>query len=72
MANINRHPTLTPAQIIATRKAAGLTQTAAAALIGKSLGAWQKWESPVGMVNHRKMDPALFKLFMIEIEKVKA
>lgn len=48
------HPT--SSQVLAARQAAGLTQTAAAALIGKTLRAWQYWEA-----GQRKMDPALWK-----------
>lgn len=51
-----------PADILAARQAANLSQTAAAALIGKTLRAWQYWEA-----GERKMDPALFELFRIKI-----
>lgn len=56
-----------PHEIRAARKRASLTQTAAAVLIGKSLGAWQKWESPVGSKNHRQMDPALWELWQLKL-----
>lgn len=58
---------LTPDDVLAARKAAGLTQTAAAAILGKPLRTWQNWEAPVGAKNHRAMDPALFKLFKQEV-----
>lgn len=38
-------PNPTPADVQAARKAAGLTQTQAAALVGKSLAAWKRYES---------------------------
>ena len=53
--------TPTPAAIRAAREAAGLSQTAAAALIHSSLGAWQKWEA-----GERRMHPAFFELFLIK------
>ncbi len=53
----------TPAEIKQSRKDAGLTQTQAAALIGKTLSAWQRWE-----YGSRKMDSALFELFTIKLE----
>lgn len=59
----------TPTQVIAARQAAGLTQTDAAAVIGKPMRTWQNWEAPVGARNHRTMDPALFKLFLMEIKE---
>lgn len=56
----------TPEQIRAARAAAGLTQTAAAALIGKPLRTWQGWETAEGVKAHRKMDPAIWELFLIK------
>ena len=35
----------TPQEILAARKAAGLTQTQAAGLVGVKLRAWQYWEA---------------------------
>lgn len=55
----------TPEQIRAAR-GDDLTQTAAAALIGKSRRTWQNWEAPVGSFEHRAMDPALFELFLLK------
>ena len=51
--------TPTPAQILAARQAAGLTQTEAARLIHCSLRAWQQWEG-----DERRMHPAFFDLFL--------
>ena len=51
-----------PAEIIATRKAAGLTQTEAASLVCGSLRAWQQWEA-----GDRRMHPAFWDLFCIKI-----
>ena len=56
----------TPAQIRAARTKAGLTQTQAASLIGKSLRAWQMWECDVGLVSHRGMDAALYEFWKIK------
>lgn len=36
---------MTPADIKQARSNAGLTQSAAAAVVGVTLNAWQKWES---------------------------
>jgi DNA (cytosine-5)-methyltransferase 1 len=47
-----------PAAITAARKAAGLTQTEAGALIYKTLRAWQAWEG-----GERDMDPAFWELW---------
>lgn len=50
----------TPDEIRAAREAAGLTQTAAAALIWSSQRGWQKWES-----GEREMHPAMLRLFRL-------
>ena len=55
-----------PHEIRAARAAAELTQTAAAALIYKSLNAWQYWEASPESKMHRTMDPAYFELFLIK------
>jgi len=47
-----------PEEIIAARKAAGLTQTEAASLVCGSLRAWQQWEA-----GDRRMHPGLWMLF---------
>jgi DNA-binding transcriptional regulator YiaG len=52
----NANPT--PESIREARAASGLTQSAAAALIGASLRAWSAWE-----VGGRNMPAAKFKLF---------
>lgn len=59
----------TPPEIVAARKSAGLTQTAAAALIGKPLRTWQGWEAPIDSPSHRDMDPALFELFLLKLHR---
>ena len=53
-----------PASIRATRERAGLSQTAAAALVHGSLRTWQQWEA-----GDRKMHPAFWELFCIKIAK---
>ena len=52
----------TSEQIKQVRNDFGLTQTQAAALIYKSLRAWQQWEA-----GDRKMDPALWEFFKIKL-----
>jgi DNA (cytosine-5)-methyltransferase 1 len=53
----SRNPT--PAEIIAGRKARGLTQTEAAAVIHCGLRAWQEWEA-----GGRRIHPAFWELFL--------
>lgn len=53
-------------EIKAARERAGLTQTEAAALIYKSLRAWQQWEKEDGH-GARAMDPAFWELFQIKL-----
>ncbi len=53
-----------PAEIIAARKAAGLTQTEAASLVCGSLRAWQQWEA-----GDRRMHPGLWMLFRLRTEE---
>jgi DNA-binding transcriptional regulator YiaG len=60
----------TPEEIRAARAAAGLTQTAAAALIGKPLRTWQGWETAEGIAAHRKMDAALWELWKLKLAEV--
>ncbi|KWU26391.1 hypothetical protein AS149_25725 [Burkholderia cenocepacia] len=52
-----------PTAIRTAREAAGLTQTAAAALLYKTLRVWQMWEA-----GDRRMDPALWELFLIKLD----
>jgi DNA-binding transcriptional regulator YiaG len=49
-------------QIRSAREAAGLSRSAAAALIYKSMRAWEKWEQ-----GDRAMDPALWELWRIKV-----
>lgn len=44
------------------REAAGLTQTAAANLVYRSMRNWQQWERA-----ERQMDPALWELFNLKV-----
>ncbi len=48
-------------EIRAGREAAGLTQSAAAALVHANLRSWQKWEA-----GERAMHPAFWELFLIK------
>lgn len=50
--------------ILATRNAAGLSQTAAAALVYTTLSGWQRWE-----YGQRAMHPAFWELFLIKLGK---
>jgi len=51
-----------PEQVRAAREGAGLTQTAAAALIFSTLRTWQDWEA-----GKARMHPGLWELFRIKI-----
>jgi len=51
-----------PAEIRATRAAAGLSQNAAAKLLYKTGRVWQYWEA-----GERRMDPAFWELFRIKL-----
>jgi transcriptional regulator with XRE-family HTH domain len=57
----------TPEEIRAARTASGLTQAAAAALIGKTCRAWQYYEADVSLKSHRKMDPMLWEMWQIKL-----
>lgn len=54
-----KHPQ--PAEIIALREAASLTQTQAGELVHSALRTWQQWER-----GDRKMHPGLWELFQIK------
>jgi len=51
-----------PADIRAGREAAGLSQTAAAALLHTGCRTWQQWEA-----GDRRMHPAFWELFNIKV-----
>ena len=51
----------TPAEVLAAREAAGLSQTAAAVLVYSALRSWQQWEA-----GDRRMHPGLWELFRIK------
>lgn len=50
-----------PAEIRAARESAGLTQTAAGALLHTTCRTWQQWEA-----GDRRMHPAFWELFRIK------
>jgi hypothetical protein len=52
----------TPDEVKAARVAAGLTQTAAADLVHRTLRNWQQWESGA-----RRIDLALWDLFQLKV-----
>ena len=58
-----------PSEILAARKAAGLTQTQAAATVGVTLRAWQYWEA-----GQREMPASAWELFNIKtkVEKMRS
>ena len=66
---MNLNPT--PVEILAARKAAGLTQTAAGELLYTSCGTWQQWEAEEGTTRHRRMHPAFWELFCIKLARLK-
>ena len=59
-ASAARNPT--PEEIRAAREAAGLSQTAAGALVHTTCRTWQQWEA-----GDRRMHPAFFELFSIKV-----
>jgi DNA-binding transcriptional regulator YiaG len=54
-----------PENIRAARQAAGLTQTAAGALLHTTCRTWQKWEA-----GDRQMHPAMWELFCIKCQQL--
>lgn len=50
-----------PEQVKAAREAAGLSQTAAGALVHTTCRTWQQWEA-----GDRRMHPAFWELFRIK------
>jgi DNA-binding transcriptional regulator YiaG len=58
-ARDSRNPA--PAEVLAARAAAGLTQTAAGALVHTTCRTWQQWEA-----GDRRMHPAFWELFMLK------
>lgn len=57
-----------PEEVRAAREAAGLSQTAAAALIHATLRTWQNWEADESDPNHRRMHPGLWELFLLKLK----
>lgn len=53
-----------PAVIKAARELAGLTQTAAAALVYSTMRTWQDWEAEGD--SNRRMHPAIWELWLIK------
>lgn len=58
-----RNPT--PEEVRAAREEAGLSQTAAAAIIHCTLRGWQEWEA-----GNRRMHPAFWELFRLKIGSI--
>jgi len=59
-----------PEVVIARRKAIGLTQTEAGALVHAGLRKWQKWEGKAGTAAHDPMGRAEWELFLIKTEAI--
>ena len=57
-----------PAEIRAARKAAGLTQAEAGALVHTTYRTWQQWETEGSL--GRKMHPAFWELFQIKVSEM--
>lgn len=61
---MTRPPSPRPAEIRDARVAAGMTQTAAAAVIYCTLRAWQAWEAGT-----RRMHPAMWELWRMQVAR---
>ena len=55
-----------PAVLKEARERAGLTQTAAAAVVHTTCRTWQQWEAEEGSKGHRAMHPAFWELFQLK------
>ncbi|MGF3026490.1 helix-turn-helix domain-containing protein [Methylobacterium aquaticum] len=53
-------------EVKAARIAAGLTQQQAADLVGVTLSAWQRWETPPEMSSARRISPAAWRSFRVQ------
>ncbi|EBW2268526.1 XRE family transcriptional regulator [Salmonella enterica] len=60
---VRKHPD--PAEILAKRKEARLTQTEAGKLVYSACRTWQQWEQ-----GKRKMHPAIWELFQIKASQL--
>lgn len=56
-------------EIKEARGKSGLSQAAAAALVYRTTRNWEQWEQ--GGENGRRMDPAIFELFLIKTGQLK-
>lgn len=70
----NRIAQPTPKEIRAARKAAGLTQAQATALVSEAQGAsayrvWQSWETPINQDNHRPIPLLVWEMFLLLTEQ---
>lgn len=52
-----------PAEIVAAREAAGLTQREAGELVHSDIRSWQRWEA-----GERQMHPAFWELFRLKAQ----
>lgn len=55
----------TPRQIRSARESAKLSRTDAAALVYRSVRAWEKYET-----GERNMDPAIWELWQIKVREI--
>jgi putative transcriptional regulator len=53
-----------PEEIRAAREAAGISQSAAGAIVHANLRSWQKWEA-----GDRRMHPAFWELFRLKLRE---
>lgn len=63
------HSSPSPATIRTAREKLQLTQTQAAAIVHRTLRAWQGWEAPIGSTGHRHMPQDTWELFLIKTKK---
>jgi len=66
----NRITRPTPKEIRTARKAAGLTQAEASALVSEAQGTsayrvWQAWETPADKGNHRPIPVLVWEMFLL-------
>ncbi|BAP87828.1 putative uncharacterized protein [Burkholderiales bacterium GJ-E10] len=55
-----------PEEVRAARRAAGLTQAQAGALVHTTQRVWGGYEADEGKVGHRRMHPAMWELFLLK------
>lgn len=56
-----------PSLVQRVREWAGWTQEFSALTVCSALNSWQGWEAPKGTPTHRRMHPAFWRLYLIEV-----